>query len=563
MSVHARGCFGVGLRALLAALAALLLVELAVRWIAPDLPQPAEVRWEELPSGEVRLLFGAGETEGEVVRATVRAAPEVRRIVVAGDSTIFGTYLREHSTIPRLLAAQIQAATGVACEALNLGQEGIVAEDVCALALAALERLQPDVLVVYTGHNEFLTFNVNDVLAEQARPFVTWLGRNSGWSASLRRLHAILSRENSEAPEREFAGARTGGILERSVVAPLREHIHANFQRSLESLARAAARRSVPVVFVGPTSNGREYGPMHSAFSRDLDAANRRLFVAHLRAAVEALDAKDTSTCRERLDEAAAIDDAVGELTHQRARLSWSLGRADAAKLDRDKWGLDEVARAASSAVIERMEAAARATGAEFVHVGPALERAPTPGEPRLFLDHVHPSVYGQHLIAVQLLPVVARALELSLSQPALNFEQACRQLEIPAEFLERSDLFAVRGFGAFAYWAFDPKPYLESAKTLLSGFGERATTDEELLGADLFLALLEGDAERVQARVAALEAFEGAALRETAALIAILPRLRRRIGELGLELASDERGPTLRRSVERTAPKKHERKAK
>jgi lysophospholipase L1-like esterase len=556
MASNGRGWFGVGLRVVAASLVALLLVELALRCAAPAAAEAAEVRWEELPSGEVRLLFGSGASVQEVVRATPRAAAGVRRIVVAGDSTIFGTYLREHSTIPRLLETQLGAATGARCEALNLGQEGIVASDVCALARAALERLEPDVLVVYTGHNEFLAPNVSAARAEQARPFVAWLERNRGSSAALQRLHAILAREDDEALEREGAAARTGGILERSTVAPVRDGIHGSFQRSLESLARAAAERSVPVVFAAPTSNGREFGPMHSAFSRELDTSQRRAFVAHLRAAAEALHAGDSATCEKRLDEAAAIDDAVGELTHQRARLMWSLGRPEAAELDLDKWGLDETARAASSAVIERMEAAARATGAAFVRVGPALERAPTPGEPRRFLDHVHPSVYGQHLIALELAQPVARALDLTPTQPALDFEQACQALAIPEEFLESSDLYAVRGFGAFAYWAFDPTPYLESAKELLAGFGARATTDPDLQSADLFLALLEGDAERAQARTAALETTDGEPLRETAAMVAKLPRLRRRIAELGLELAHDERGPTLRKTVGDAQPK-------
>ncbi len=551
-----------GLRLLLASLAALLLVELALRWFAPVSEQPVELRWEELPSGEQRLLFGAGDAAVEVIRATPRAAPGVRRIVVAGDSTIFGTFLREHSTIPKQLEAQLRATTGVACEALNLGREGIVADDVCELAQAALERLAPEVLVIYTGHNEFLPPNVSDALVEQAQPFVAWLGRQGEWSVSLRRLHERLSRRSADVSERESTGARTGGILERSAVAPIRGRIHDSFQRSLERLARVASRRQVPVVFVGPTSNGREYGPMHSAFSRELDAEQRRQFVERLRAAVAALEAGDTALCATRLDEAAAIDPAVGELTHQRARLAWSLGRGEAVQLDLDKWGLDEAARAASSAVIDRMAAAARATGVAFVHVGPALERDPAPGEPRLFLDHVHPSVYGQHLITARLVPEITRALRLSPNEPPLSFEQACRALEIPAAFLEQSDLFALRGFGAFAYWAFDPKPYLRSAEAILAGFGERATSDPDLLGADLFLALIEGDAERARLRVAALETFDGAVLRETAVRIAMLPRLRRRVTEYGLELVNDEQGPTLRLAGAPAAPRKRERKS-
>lgn len=516
-------------------------------------PAPLLVRAEIPGPGERALFMRIEGEERLVLRAPAAAVQGVRRVVVVGDSTIYGTHVEQHSTIPRLLQALLTSASGVPVEVLNLGLEGRSARELCELGAAALEHLAPDLLVVYTGHNEFLPVHIGDHFAAQRHP----LRGLEGLLGSTRLGRALAARMERSVARPEAAdglrGALAGDILESSQTESVRARTHREFQRQLEELVRAGAALGIPVLLVGPASNGREYGPVGSAFSRPRSAAERARFVALLHGAVEHLHAGRFEACGAALDEASAIDARVAELIHLRAALLWATGQEQAARLlDLEKWALDESARAASQLVLDRIQAAARATGAPYVALGPQLERSQRPNEPALFLDHVHPSIYGQYLMALALAPACAAALDIACQDPWLEFDAACRALGIPPDFLAASELFKVRGDVVYACWAFDPLPYVRRARSILRRLGEGsefalAGKLTELRITEVFLAILEEDAERVLELVALLSETRGRGLAKLLAPIEKLPRLQRCLERAGLGFFPDEPVPLRR----------------
>ena len=78
------------------------------------------------------------------------------RVLALGGSTTFGLYVGADAAFPDLLEGRLSArAGGRAVEVVNLGCAGFASDRVLALLISAL-ALEPDLIVVYTGHNEML-----------------------------------------------------------------------------------------------------------------------------------------------------------------------------------------------------------------------------------------------------------------------------------------------------------------------------------------------------------------------------------------------------------------------
>jgi len=79
----------------------------------------------------------------------------IRRVLCLGESTTAGFPYPEHGSFPALLRTILQERDpGQQWEVLNCGMTGISARTVADL-MPELLSVQPDVIVVYLGHNEF------------------------------------------------------------------------------------------------------------------------------------------------------------------------------------------------------------------------------------------------------------------------------------------------------------------------------------------------------------------------------------------------------------------------
>jgi len=516
-----------------------------------DLPRaPADaLAVSTLPDG--RLNVHCGESGGKPVDIVVeRSKPAgALRVVFVGDSTIHGFVLVERSTIPRLFAVQLARLTGRPVDAVRLAAPGLDARRVAELARFAARELDPDAVVVYTGNNEFLPSATEAVRLRRAVPLPAGIVE----ALESTRLGEALVRALQPAPRGALVAAGSTAtstwIEPESKTNALRPWILDRFARTLDALAQDMRARSTRLVFALPVSNGREYPPIQSAFSRALDAASQQTYRVRLEHAAQAISSGALDVAAAEIEALRAIDADVAILRHVEADWARARGQHDVARdLDLEAWGLDENARAASAAILARIVATAQRYGLPLLDARAAIERAPGPGEGALFLDHCHPTVLGQAIVAAEWAVLLAPVLIGDGADPSglrarlLSPEDACAKAGVDPEALRDSQGMKFVGDLFYALTAPDPEPFLVRVRAQLAGQDPAAPTLPHFLLVDLVLALLDGDRDRAIERSARLAAEDPATATRLRAMVFGVDRLRQRLDALGLRVEADGR---------------------
>jgi len=339
-----------------------------------------------------------------------RKGPDDFRIFCLGGSTVQGRPYEPRTAFSTWLELTLEAADpSKNWQVINCGGVSYASYRLAPIALEILERHEPDLLVIYTGHNEFLedrTYRplkrIPDALAapiglvSRTRTFnVTWglVDRFSG--DRVRdvdrlgpRVEAILDYE--------------GGLQAYDWNPSWRKHVIEHFSHNLERMVTAAQEARVPVILCDPAAN-LETAPFKSRSRKALDPDERRVFE---RARAEAFDALDTDleAAVTALERAVAAFPTHAETWHALGLARRDLGRTEAAiealvhakDLDVCPLRILEAQRAPIRALAERP--GVFHFDAQGLFAG--LSENGLVGDAWL-LDHVHPSIEGHRRIAL------------------------------------------------------------------------------------------------------------------------------------------------------------------
>lgn len=352
-------------------------------------------------------------------------APGTLRVVFVGASTVEGFPLPRNLTSSRFLERMLRhAVRGRRVEVINLGVTAVASFPIRKLAMDALEQLDPDLLLVYEAHNEF--FGASGMASRQ---FMGHSVQAMELIYRLRQLAVVQAFEALAARGDLPPGTQREQMIQ--VMAAIDEippggELHAAARRSLEENYRAIVReardRGVPVVLSTVASNERDLAPIAS-FAGDLPPERRtewarRLSAAQARRPAEALEAY-ARLVREAPRHAGA---AYG---YARA-LEAAQEKQAAAEMYRRARDLDAMPWRASRDKNQVMRRLAKEEGTPLADCEGAFARASLAGPAagattwELFLDHVHPSLRGQALLARVFLEVIARERLLPLDPERL-----------------------------------------------------------------------------------------------------------------------------------------------
>jgi lysophospholipase L1-like esterase len=140
---------------------------------------------------------------------------------------------------------------------MNMGQIGFASEQVKVLVQEVLDKGEPDLLVVYSGHNEYLDVKARLELEKAGvkLPAVApgdWLERHSAAARFLRGLRP--ARNAKKKVSDNLLGDYLGNHLSE-------QQIQARYEKNLVEIARAAKARRTPLIFCTLLAN-----PLPTAF---------------------------------------------------------------------------------------------------------------------------------------------------------------------------------------------------------------------------------------------------------------------------------------------------------
>lgn len=228
-------------------------------------------RFLGLPTGGSRFV------ESTVMREKLshhKPAGEFR-IFIYGESTMVGAHYAPVSSPARWLEAYLKDyLPRENIRVVNFARMGH-GIDFAYRTLCQTLPYRPDLAIFYQGHNDFLYKNHKRAVEAKRRHFDHWIGE---WARKSRLISAVLragirlrlGRKTEVSEDRmEFERIEMPplGIGEANAT-PRNEPLYWEnidfFRERVRSIARLARRENLPVLFIKPVSNLKDFAPFHS-----------------------------------------------------------------------------------------------------------------------------------------------------------------------------------------------------------------------------------------------------------------------------------------------------------
>ncbi|UCF69163.1 MAG: tetratricopeptide repeat protein [Acidobacteriota bacterium] len=366
----------------------------------------------------------------------------VYRIFCVGGSTTYGRPYDDRTSFAGWLRELLPVADAHhEFEVINAGGISYASYRVARL-MEELVRYEPDLFIVYTGHNEFLEQRTYGSLREvpgvitQAAAI---LARTRTWTAisGLIAPPQPTSLDGLDGRDGRFQlPENVDAILDHSAGPEryqrddaLREKILMHLRVSLERMVDIARGAGAELLCVTPASNLKDCAPFKSQHTDGMDAAAAERFRELMARARGLLEESRGAEALSVLDEALAIDPRYSEGHFLRGRALLAEGRLDEAKpaferaRDEDVCPLralspmqqlvTQVAREKNAALVDFVDVIEQRTRAETGQASAGQE---------YFLDHVHPTIEGNRLLAIALIEVL---IERGVVEPAESWNEA------------------------------------------------------------------------------------------------------------------------------------------
>ncbi len=349
-----------------------------------------------------------------------KKAPDTYRIFCLGGSTTYGRPYNDLTSFAGWLRELLPAVDPRRdWEVINAGGISYASYRVARL-MEELVQYRPDLLIIYTGQNEFLeerTYGKLRNVPEFVRSTLGVLAETRTWAALNSALGSVGLIPGEAQSEGDKLAAEVDAILDHSTGPndyrrddDLQKGVVEHFRVGLRRMADIAREAGAKVIFVTPASNLKDCSPFKSEHTAGLDAAQQQKSEHLLTTALNDFRKQSFDSAGDTLEEAIALDPRYAEHHFLMGKILLAQQRYDEAKRsfqrarDEDVCPLRalppmpdivrEVAQNEGLALVDFVSLIERATLAETGHSIPGEE---------YFLDHVHPTVDGHKMLAVSL----------------------------------------------------------------------------------------------------------------------------------------------------------------
>jgi tetratricopeptide (TPR) repeat protein len=347
--------------------------------------------------------------------------PDAYRIFCVGGSTTYGRPYNDMTSFCGWLRAMLPKADPTRkWEVINAG--GIsYASYRAAMLMEELIDYKPDLFIIYSGQNEFLEHRTYEQIISMPKAL-----RGIGAITSKTRIYTVVkhiverlsTKTTSTANEATDLLGEVNTILEntvgteayhrdRKLQEQIVEHYHYNLMRMID-IARSVDARAI---LVRPASKLRNCSPFKSQHRNGLSGTDLKKWQILFDSANKAYASGRWNDALEATNKAFAIDDQYADLYYLYGRVLWQLKRYDQAKKAFIRAKDEDICPLRALTTMENivLEVATRQDVplVDFIALTEKYSEHATAGED-LFLDHVHPTIEGNRLLALALLEMMS-----------------------------------------------------------------------------------------------------------------------------------------------------------
>ncbi|UCC29442.1 MAG: SGNH/GDSL hydrolase family protein [Phycisphaerales bacterium] len=258
------------------------------------------------------------------------------RIFCMGGSTTHGRPYRDKTSFAGWLRLFLNAADpSRTWEVINCGGVSYASYRVAGL-MEELARYEPDLFIIYSGHNEFLERRTYSGIIEE-HPVVTELQLlfNRSRVASLMRsgIRSVAPGRRDAAREQYLLTGEVKTLLDASAGLDLyhrdeglRRQILDHYRFNLGRMVAIARSAGADVIFIQPAANLKDFSPFKSEHRNDLTGSELRAWEGFFRDALDAMSAGEYGRARQAFENAMAIDDRYAQLHYELGRALFAPG---------------------------------------------------------------------------------------------------------------------------------------------------------------------------------------------------------------------------------------------
>jgi len=347
-------------------------------------------------------------------------APGSYRVFCMGGSTTYGRPYYDRVSFCGWLRAYLEAADPTRhWEVINAGGISFASYRVARL-MNELRQYQPDLFIVYSGHNEFLEERSYGALLDLPAWLIDLNATLSGtrtYTALKHLIDAVQPDLQRAAQRASTLGDEVDEILNHSVGPDkyhrddtLKQQIITHYRLNMRRMVKIAHDAGADIILVQPASNLKDMSPFKSEHREGLDEAALEEWERLYRRGGELQRAGELQQALAAYRQALAIDDRYAEVHYRVGQVLFGLEqyqdaeRAFARALEEDVAPLrmlgamqhivEQVAAAEQVALVDFRAIIREAYLSEYPHAVFGREYFP---------DHVHTSMEGYRLLGLAL----------------------------------------------------------------------------------------------------------------------------------------------------------------
>ncbi len=394
-----------------------------------------------------RLFFPVTGTESDFplpqvpfARFPVQKGENTFRLFVVGASSSVGFPFSPNVAFAEFLREMLAAGNeDLHVEAINTSMTAISSYQVGRWVKEIVRHYDPDMVVVYTGHNEvYGVLGAGSSMSVGSNRWLTTLFLRMQGTATYSLVARLVERMAKPA-EKGPKGQPLESLTRNREIRPhteLHRAVEENYRRNLIDMRRAAEKKGVPIFFCTPVSNRSGCAPMVSLHRPDLSEETEREWSRYVQLGETRMNAGDLKRAGEEFSKALALDSTHAELHYRIGLLLLKEGLQEEARVAFSKSLLyDALHLRACDPLVQIVRDVSDSERGGNVHLVDAVERFATESEEGitgtdLVFEHVHPNGWGHYLIASEIFRTILKTETGNLFSPTgeLSFEEASRR---------------------------------------------------------------------------------------------------------------------------------------